>query len=158
RCGHLVHLLSRIVTHSHHHTKLPKIACLYSGLMRDYKGRTEAASMGRKPSRPEVGTITQKHGAWYWRRYATNAAGERKPEWVKLCDVSDERRTKADVIDLVRERIKQEAHIDRPASGSKQIGNFVEDDFLPWVDANKRPATANGYKKIWNKHLKPHFG
>jgi len=114
--------------------------------------------MGRKPSRPEVGTITQKHGAWYWRRYATNAAGERKQEWVKLCDVSDERRTKADVIDLVRERIKQEAHIDRPASGSKQIGNFVEDDFLPWVDANKRPATANGYKKIWNKHLKPHFG
>jgi len=26
------------------------------------------------------------------------------------------------------------------------------------VKANKRPATENGYKKIWNKHLKGHFG
>lgn len=60
------------------------------------------------------------------------------------------------MLPLVRDRIKQEAP-DRPASGATLITSFVEDEFLPWVDANKRPATANGYRKLWNKHLKIHF-
>ena len=113
--------------------------------------------MGRKPSRPEIGSIAKKNGAWHWRRYLTTESGERKQAWTKLCDVSDEYRTKADVLPLVRDRIKQDGP-DRGASGSIRISSFVDEEFLPWVDANKRPATANGYKKLWNKHLKPHFG
>jgi integrase len=112
--------------------------------------------MGRKPSRPEQGTITQKHGAWYWRHYAVDETGQRKQVWVKLCDVSDEHRGKADVLPLVRDRIKQELP-GRPR-GNRVIADYATEEFLPWIKVNRSPATYHGYLKLWNKHLAPHFG
>ena len=37
------------------------------------------------------------------------------------------------------------------------IAEFVESVYLPWVEANRRAPTLNGYTKIWKKHLKGHF-
>ena len=37
------------------------------------------------------------------------------------------------------------------------ISDFVDTVYLPWVRANKRAATINGYEKIWKKHHKGHF-
>jgi integrase len=38
------------------------------------------------------------------------------------------------------------------------ISEFVDTVYLPWVRANKRASTINGYEKIWAAHLKDHFG
>ena len=38
------------------------------------------------------------------------------------------------------------------------ITSFVDSVYMPWVRANKRAATINGYEKLWKKHLKGHFG
>ena len=38
------------------------------------------------------------------------------------------------------------------------IADFVDTIYLPWVRANKRASTINGYEKISEKHLKGHFG
>jgi len=34
----------------------------------------------------------------------------------------------------------------------------VDTIYMPRVEKFKRAATANGYRKIWNKHLREHFG
>ena len=38
------------------------------------------------------------------------------------------------------------------------IVDFVDSVYMPWVRANKRASTINGYEKMWKKHLKGHFG
>jgi len=112
--------------------------------------------MGRKPSRPEQGTITSKNGAWFWRHYATDETGQRKQIWTRLCAISNEHRTKADVLPLVRDRIKQELP-GRPR-GNRVISDYATEEFFPWIKVNRSPATYHGYLKLWNKHLVSHFG
>jgi integrase len=38
------------------------------------------------------------------------------------------------------------------------IHDFVDTVYLPWVRANRQASTINGYEKLWNTHLKAHFG
>jgi integrase len=47
---------------------------------------------------------------------------------------------------------------EQPRTGNVTIVDFAETVYLPWVKEQKRPATYNGYWKMWTKHLKGHFG
>jgi integrase len=38
------------------------------------------------------------------------------------------------------------------------ITDFVEMIYLPWVREQKRASTQNGYQKMWDRHLRDHFG
>lgn len=37
------------------------------------------------------------------------------------------------------------------------VVDFVDSVYMPWVRANRRPATVNGYEKLWKAHLRTHF-
>jgi hypothetical protein len=41
-----------------------------------------------------------------------------------------------------------------PAERILTIGDFVGRVYLPWIDQQKRPSTAKGYRDIWEDHLK----
>jgi integrase len=36
-----------------------------------------------------------------------------------------------------------------------RLGGFIENRYLPWVEANKKPSTAKDYRDIYNTHMKP---
>jgi integrase len=38
------------------------------------------------------------------------------------------------------------------------VADFWEQTYLPFIEKNKRARTVTGYKRIWNAHLKKHFG
>ena len=45
-----------------------------------------------------------------------------------------------------------------PAERIVTLSDFVERVYLPWTEQYKRPSTANGYRNIWENHLKPLCG
>lgn len=99
----------------------------------------------------QAGSILKKHGAWHWRYYEDG-----KQKSVKLAEVSDEYRSKQDVIPLANDlAVRQPSN--GPRSGNIGIVDFAEKIFLPWVKAERRAATYGGYKGLWNGHLKEHF-
>jgi len=46
-------------------------------------------------------------------------------------------------------------HGSMPPERILTIGDFVENVYLPWAAKYTRPATASGYRIIWEAHLKP---
>ncbi len=42
-----------------------------------------------------------------------------------------------------------------PAERIVTIGDFATNVYLPWVDQQKRPSTAKGYRDVWECHLEP---
>ena len=104
-------------------------------------------------SRPTVGTISLRHGAWHWRRYEGG-----KQVSTKLADYSDQYRSIKDVLPLANAQAAQSLPQTTQRNGRVAIVEFAETVYLPWAAANKRPATFDGYRKMWNKHLKTHFG
>jgi integrase len=95
-----------------------------------------------------------RKGTWYWRYYEDG-----KQKYAKLAEFSDEYRAKKDLVPLanamaerLRPRTGKKIRIDMP------IVEFVEGVYLPWAKGETAPATYHGYHKLWNKHLRPHFG
>lgn len=102
----------------------------------------------------EFGTIAKRGKSWTFRYYIKQ---DGKQVEKTLCAVSDEYRTKKDVLPLAKKEIER---LNAPQSGASRstVVGFVESVYLPFVDKKRRPATANGYHKMWNIYLKPHFG
>jgi integrase len=94
------------------------------------------------------GSIAKKHGAWFWRHYVDG-----KQKWERVAEISDRYRSKGDVIPLINAR---EPEVER--AKDERIADFVEREFLPWAKANKKPATYNGYEKLWKAQLESHVG
>jgi integrase len=116
--------------------------------MRDCNHRDEGRGDMAK-ERLKHGSVARKHGAWYWRHYV-----EGKQKWEKIAEISDRYRSKGDVIPLINAR-----EIEEPREGEDStIADFVEKEYLTWAKANKRPATYNGYAKLWESRVKDHVG
>jgi len=96
-----------------------------------------------------VGTVTQKHGAWYWRHYTGG-----KQVWEKLADESDVRR-KEDAVKLANARATRLSEQPRT---HVTIVDFCEREYMPRIQAKRHPSTFDGYRKLWSKHIRPHFG
>lgn len=95
------------------------------------------------------GHIFRKHGAWHLR-YRSNG----KQISTKLADYNDEYRTLKSV------RLLAERHL-RPLNqgGSADpltIQQFMEQVFFPHIQLHKRPSTAHGYRKIYDRYVAPH--
>jgi len=104
----------------------------------------------------EFGTIAKRRGSWTFRYY-TERDGNRVQTEKTLCEVSDEYRSKKDVLPLAKAEIER---LNAPQSGGSRssIAGFVESVYLPFVDEKKRPATANGYRKTWELYLRDSIG
>jgi integrase len=114
-------------------------------------------------ARGQNGTIILRSGKWYvsyWERRSVNGSMKRKRVTHFLgekttrgkyppADIENECKRFMQSVNANTQSIKPE-HI-------VSIVDFVDSVYMPWVRANKRAATTNGYEKIWKAHLKKHF-
>jgi hypothetical protein len=56
------------------------------------------------------------------------------------------------LMDSLMQSVNAKAKLITP---QQPLTEFVENNYLPWCEANKSAATANGYKRIWHCYLKP---
>jgi integrase len=92
----------------------------------------------------------------YWER--RNIAGVVTQKRVSHClgDVTTRgKRPPADIVAAAADPMATVNSGKIPAERITSVGDFVENIYLPWVDAHKRPSTARGYRDIWEDHLKP---
>ena len=101
----------------------------------------------------QSGSILKKHGAWHWRYYEDG-----KQKSVKLAEVSNEHRSKQDVIPIANGMAVRMSPGDKPRTGNLTVLQFAEHVYLPWAKQECRPATYYGYLKLWTGKLKSHFG
>jgi integrase len=111
----------------------------------------------RKP-RQQKGEIIETSTAFLGRYYYTAEDGSRKQKAVTLARKSDLYRSRSDVQPLM-DRLMADVNSEAvQVSGRATLTEFVEDHYLPWVRDNKAAATHDGYRKLWQKNLRPHIG
>ena len=114
--------------------------------------------------REQNGTIILRSGKWYvsyWEKRNVNGTVERKRVTEYLGQKTTRGKTPPDDIEAACKRFMATVNANSRAVRPEHIltiVDFVDSVYMPWVRANKRPATVNGYGKIWKTHLKDHFG
>src|SRR6185437_1394618 len=112
-----------------------------------------------------TGSIYSRAGWWVLRyRETVNINGELKTvqRAIKVAPVDRDHPTKASV--RHDERLQTEIEeILKPVQKQTisparvmKLGQFIESVYLPYVDANRKPSTAKGYRQMWNDYLKRH--
>jgi len=76
----------------------------------------------------------------------------------KLVPISSEHRTKRSVQPIAEEFLRPINEGLVTPQSSMSIGEFVRTEYLPFVEREKRPSTAKGYRDIWKNHLNPRCG
>ena len=111
--------------------------------------------------REQNGTIILRSGKWYvsyWQQRNINGTVERKRVTHYL---GEKKRGNKDDIEAGCKRFMATVNTNTCAVKPEYvltIVDFVDSVCMPWVTANKRAATVNGYEKLWKTHLKEHFG
>jgi integrase len=112
--------------------------------------------MIRRRERKQKGQRVQTATAFYLRYYITTN-GKRSKTQVKLVDKSDKYKTWADVEPLIAAELERANGAAKP-SASIALSDFVEREYLPWVESTKAASTANGYRRIWEGQWAAHVG
>jgi integrase len=114
------------------------------------------------------GYVFKAAGRWYgrWREDVLEEGSDgskamvRRQHAEKLCDVSDEFRTKKDVQPLLDEKLKQvNAQRKSPAArkniaeSTLSVGEYWTECFWPYAQREFKPSTCNGYKTLWKMYL-----
>ncbi len=111
----------------------------------------------RKP-RKQKGELYDTDTAFFGRYYYTAEDGSRKQKAVMLARKSDLYRSFADVQPLM-DRLMADVNSEAvQVSGRATLTEFVENHYLPWVHENKAAATHDGYRKVWQKNIRPYLG
>jgi integrase len=111
--------------------------------------------------RQQNGSIILRSGRWYvtyWERRSVDGAIERKRVTHPLGPKTT--RGKYPPADIVAEKDRFMSTLNASPLRPEfivTVADFVDSVYMPWVKAQKRPATHNGYDKIWRTHLKAHF-
>jgi integrase len=109
----------------------------------------------------QKGTIIRKGRAWFLRYYDTvlkDGMPVRKKCCRKLADYCDQYRSVKSVRVLAADFLAPlNAGKVRPES-TTPVAQFIESEYLPWVERCKRPSTAKGYRDIWEDHVKARLG
>jgi integrase len=118
--------------------------------------------MRRKQNSPrhQRGHLHKAFGAWHVR-YRLLEIVDGQPRRVQLSKrLCDDKRKKGDVRRLCDEFMATvNAQVPgQPEQADLTIAGFWELTYWPFVVENLKPSTQWGYKQIWGKRLKPHFG
>jgi integrase len=112
--------------------------------------------------RKQNGTIIRIGDQWYvryWERRNVGGSIERKRVTHVLGEVTTRGKYVPPAIKDAAEEHMRSVNSNRVEAGKIiSVVAFSEQIYLPWVKEQKRPATYNGYHKIWKKHLRVHFG
>lgn len=90
--------------------------------------------------------------------HAFDAVSARVQKEVKLADKDSRYRYKSDCQDLLEEKMRavKSGADARSTATIEQFWNSA--DFQDYLARELKPSTANGYVKLWKKHLKPRIG
>jgi integrase len=127
----------------------------------DEKTEREEITMKREQN----GSIIFRSDRWYvsyWQKSNVNGTVSRK----RVTHYLGEKTTRgkhppADIEDECKRymaRVNGAATQITDAKHLLSTVDFVDRIYMPRIEKFKRPATSNGYKKIWKKHLREHFG
>lgn len=109
--------------------------------------------------RHQKGSIWRKGDSWYgrWREWVISPKGEKvyKQRCEKLADYSDRYRTKSDVRPILEEILRPLNEGKLSPESTLTVARFVEQRFLPYIEAELKPSTVVGYKDLWGRYLKP---
>lgn len=108
----------------------------------------------------QSGTIKRIGGGWYgrWREdVIENGRTVRKQRFLKLCEVDDRYRTKADVRPLLAEKLRALNEGRTDARSSLTLVAFVGEYYEPYTRGSLKPSTVHGYSKLWEA-LSPRVG
>lgn len=104
------------------------------------------------------GYIFLKGASWYlrYRQYELQPDGTAKlvQRCHKLADNEGKYRSKKAVKTLADEFLGPHNNGMMTIDGSMSVAEFWEKQYLPYVTAEKRPSTVDGYRKMWSAHLK----
>ena len=109
----------------------------------------------------QTGEIIQIRKSWYGRWYENvieNGQTVRKRRFVKLCDLDDRYRTKADVRPLLAEKLRALNEGRTDARSSLTLATFVSEHYVSYTRENFKPSTVHGYSKLWRDALCPRVG
>lgn len=109
----------------------------------------------------QTGEIIRIGKGWYGRWYENvikNGQTARKRRFVKLCDVDDRYRTKADVRPLLAEKLRALSEGRTDARSSLTLATFVSEHYDSYARENFKPSTVHGYSKLWRDALCPRVG
>ena len=107
------------------------------------------------------GTIKRIGKSWYgrWREDAiVDGKIQRVQKFVKLADVDDRYRTKADVRPLLDEKLRPLNEGRSDARSTLTLALFVSEYYLPYGRESFKPSTIHGYTKLWRDALCPRVG
>src|SRR6266404_4432715 len=107
------------------------------------------------------GEVIKIGKSWYGRWYENvieNGQTVRKRRFVKLCDVDDRYRTKADVRPLLAEKLRSLNEGKTDARSSLTLAAFVSEYYDPYIRENLKPSTVHGYSKLLEDALCPRVG
>jgi integrase len=119
--------------------------------------------------RHQRGSIVEKSGAFYVV-YRTTVDGERKQVWHYLCEKNRNTghgsKSSPAVRELAEDHMREVNGSDGGPVSDLTVVKFWNDTFLKFIEEkdangnfiNFKPSTVQGYKQVWNKNLKPHFG
>jgi integrase len=103
-----------------------------------------------------------KSSGWWFVRYCdtvvTNGEAKRVLIAKKLVPVSNEYRCKRSVQPVAEDFLRPINEGLVTPQSSMSITEFVRTEYMPFVEREKRPSTARGYRDIWKNHLKPRCG
>ena len=105
--------------------------------------------------RTQEGQLRKRFGAWHLVYYITAPDGSRKQKSHRLCDDSQ---TKSQAKQLRNEFLRTQVNVGVKNTGPMGVVDFWESVYLPFAESTLKPATVHGYKQVWNRHLKLHFG
>jgi integrase len=109
--------------------------------------------------RSQSGYIVRISGRWYVRYWESrNVDGKvvRKRASHLLGPITTKgKKPPAEIVDEAERHMASVKGSAIVAERVVTIGDFVTLIYLPWIEKNKRPSTAKGYRDIWEDHLHP---
>jgi integrase len=104
------------------------------------------------------GYLFRRGRSWflrYWMNVIEDGQLARDQKCVKLATYSDRYRTKADLRDLVAEKLAGVKQADKCPHSSDLFSDYVDEIYLPFVRRTMKASTYAGYSTYFKRYLKP---
>lgn len=114
--------------------------------------------INRRRPRYQSGSLMERSGSYYVRYYTRDAEGKpiRKVEFLCVKDEKHHSFSAKPVLKLLAD-FQRKVNSDSRPHQDVLVTEFWTDTYLPFIQANRRPSTVDGYKQLWESNLKPHF-
>jgi hypothetical protein len=109
-------------------------------------------------SRHQTGYVWKVGRSWFGRwRENTIEDGRviRKQRSMKLAEVCDRFRSKADVLPLLAEKLRPLNERKNSPESTLDVASFVQNYYLPFAKENCRPSTYSAYRRNGKVILRP---